>query len=510
MSRGVRDLRDLICVSRLSIRDSDEDVISDEEMRAGELENFSMSSSGSEGCHSSASKNSSHRVISPDSGVVINGSPTEQGACGDVNALNASQVKYSKKKRKKKALATFPPKHEMPKPFALPPVQDSLSNRVNPPSPSHISEKSCVSKQRKSEVAPRNFDDMMCYMDATIVAGWLGRANASVSNLAQYCNSGDNFVQFAHFWLSDFPDVQKHDIFKMENDILLEELGLVFAVGKEARKVLHSDIVQFASAIFREYPGKLVSLKGPHLFLDHLDVLVSEHTDQYKKLLSDVKCATRNRQYAQWLLATRSFALVSMWVAIMNFYRNLTGRQAACSTRPVSSNVSDNSIHQQRLSQAVRLGFVDVVHYLVVRGHVKPHTVDAHNRTVVFIAVMHKQTQILQYFLTRVKPPVDVNLPSDTGNTPLHAAVNNGSLSLVLKLLKCDNIDLNCTNPQCENATPLHLAVMHGNEDIVKALLNTGACTTAKMGDLTPMDIARDFGKENIVTLLEEKLNISV
>jgi hypothetical protein len=43
-------------------------------------------------------------------------------------------------------------------------------------------------------------------------------------------------------------------------------------------------------------------------------------------MLSDVKCSTRNKQYAQWLLATRSFAIVSCWSAIVNFYRNLLDR----------------------------------------------------------------------------------------------------------------------------------------------------------------------------------------
>jgi len=61
-----------------------------------------------------------------------------------------------------------------------------------------------------------------------------------------------------------------------------------------------------------------------------------------------------------------------------------------------------------------------------------------------------------------VKPHIDVNLAADTGNTPLHAAANTGNDKLVQELLKCSGININCTNPQCENATPLHLAVMHG------------------------------------------------
>ena len=62
----------------------------------------------------------------------------------------------------------------------------------------------------------------------------------------------------------------------------------------------------------------------------------------------------------------------------------------------------------------------------------------------------------------QVKPSIDVNHPSDTGNTALHAAANNGNVKLVTELLKSRDINVNCLNPQCDNAAPLHLAVMHG------------------------------------------------
>ena len=61
-----------------------------------------------------------------------------------------------------------------------------------------------------------------------------------------------------------------------------------------------------------------------------------------------------------------------------------------------------------------------------------------------------------------MKPPININHPSDTGNTALHAAANNGNVKLVAELVKSPDIDLNCRNPQCEDAAPLHLAVMHG------------------------------------------------
>ena len=59
----------------------------------------------------------------------------------------------------------------------------------------------------------------------------------------------------------------------------------------------------------------------------------------------------------------------------------------------------------------------------------------------------------------------DVNEPAHTGNTPLHSAANSGSASVMEILLECDDIQVNATNPQCEDATPMHLAVMHGTLD---------------------------------------------
>ena len=78
---------------------------------------------------------------------------------------------------------------------------------------------------------------MLTYMDATIVAEWLTRSNTALEDMTTYCSQGDNFVQFAHFWLSEFPDTQKQEIYEMEHEILVEEVGLAFAVGKESRKV---------------------------------------------------------------------------------------------------------------------------------------------------------------------------------------------------------------------------------------------------------------------------------
>lgn len=566
MSRGPRDLRDLICVSRLTFRQSDDEVVSDDDYIARDWDEISLDSSGS--CDSrQGSAKQRQKGQSPDSGCGTNGGSPQDSTLSkgkesaelklDLSGLN--QKKKPKKKKKKKILETEIPKFPFPKPPPLPPVGRSISfeqvdnspqantsvslgnvakyvgSKTNNQKPSEsvknvdvttglesssmssirdgVDEESSPIRPKSqggstyrvpaaSHAATGDYDSMLCFMDATVVSGWLGRANKSISDVACYINADDNFVQFAHFWLTDFPDTQKREIFELEIEILREELGFAFAPGRDEGKVSQRDISNLIGAILREYPVKLVSARGNILFLDYLDTLTSARTQKYKKLLSDVKCSTKNKQYAQWLLATRSFALVSIWCAIVNFFRNLLGRGGITSNNEIPQVPSSfKTVYEMRLFQALRRGFTDVIHYLHIGEYVDLRKIDGHERTLIFTAVMHNQPKLLHYLVNKVKPAIDINHVSDTGNTALHAAVNNGSAQLVSVLLKSPSINLNCVNTQCENAAPLHLAVMHGHKEVVELLLKAGADRSLKMGDLTPQDIARDFDHPEILEL---------
>lgn len=527
----MRDLRELICVSRLTYRDSDEEeeVWSEGEGGPGvsqwiETLDLNEDSSSSTSRSSSAGVDPGQRILSPDSGFVTNGSPIEKGQLvtkqsplpaklsaaeksGSSGAVGGAQSKTrpSKKRRKKKALGTRPPQHELPKPKVLPPVQSQSLGSFQSDYPGSLRGLD-ASRAMSTESGRGNFDAILTYMDATIVADWLTRANTSLEDLCTFCSTGDNYVQFAHFWLTDFQDVQKQEIYEMEHDILVEEVTLAFAVGKESRKVMKRDVLDLVAALFREYPSKLYSSKGPHLFLDYLDVITSVRSEGYKKLLSDVRCSTRNRQYAQWLLATRSFALVSMWSAVVNFYRNLLGRHGVPPGLPIPTHGSvGDGVAQRRLQQSIRLGFHDVVHYFVGSGRMDLTKVDMHGRSLLFSAIMHNQPQIVKYLATRVHPALDVNQASDTGNTALHAGANSSNVDILQVLCLCPDIDVNCRNPQCDNATPLHLAVMHGNAKMVELLLAAGADPSLKMGDSSAVDIARDFDHTEILAMLQSK-----
>ena len=55
-----------------------------------------------------------------------------------------------------------------------------------------------------------------------------------------------------------------------------------------------------------------------------------------------------------------------------------------------------------------------------------------------------------------------VNVAADSGNTPLHAAVNRGDVAVVQELLSSPNIHVDAVNQECGDVTPLLLAAMHG------------------------------------------------
>ena len=372
-------------------------VVSDEDNVARDFDSLSVSSASSIDSQRVVVTPTGH--ISPDSGCVTNGSTPPEPAQGNKASVQPKSVKLKKrkKKEKKKVLELIPNRHELPKPEPLPPLSAPSSSMCLT---EHEVDSASQPMLNPTVAYDGNFDNMLGYMDATVVSSWLTRANENVNIIANFCKNCENFVRFAHFWLSDFPDQQKNEIFDLEMGILVEEVNFAFAVGREQRKVNHRDVHRLISAIFREYPNRILSMKGPHLFLDYLDTLSSDKKSSYKKLLSDVKCSTRNKQYAQWLLATRSFALVSVWTSVLNFYTNLLGKGDR--TTSLARPSSEGSVHHQRLIQAIRLGFVDVLHYYMTSNLVSPYFKDSHNRTYLFTAVMHNQPSVLHYLINRV------------------------------------------------------------------------------------------------------------
>lgn len=102
-----------------------------------------------------------------------------------------------------------------------------------------------------------------------------------------------------------------------------------------------------------------------------------------------MRCSTENPLYAQWLLALRSLVLVTMVTAPVFFFRRFEGLTgtvqppasshvhstsggSATSGRPTTAAAAHtNDVGREEAFAAVKMGYPDVLYYLLTRGLVR-------------------------------------------------------------------------------------------------------------------------------------------
>ncbi|XP_072453946.1 protein FAM220A isoform X2 [Notamacropus eugenii] len=354
-----------------------------------------------------------------------------------------------------------------------------------------------------------HFAKIFCGINEAVVSDWLERAICSINDLREWCNIGDNFVRFANFWLSELPYKQKVSLLQLEMGIFEDELQSAFfeEVGTELElSQLHSVL----SATLCEYPEVLLNDETKYVFLDYLKFMSSEQTIEYKKMLSSLKCTTNNLQIALWLLAVRAFALANLWHAVVKFYKTVVSSQPppGLPSKSLSATRKQKSeLFKERAFQCIRLGYIDVLHYLIKSHQIDLYVVDENNRNMIFLSIIYNQPKILEYFLDMDPPIPNVNQAAENGNTPLHAAVNTRKADIMSLLLRFAEIDVNAPNHQCDGATALHLAVIYGHLDICYLLLKAAAHPEIPMGELTPLQLAQQMGNTAIESLIRFHVN---
>ncbi|PAA63150.1 hypothetical protein BOX15_Mlig029695g1 [Macrostomum lignano] len=447
MSRGVKDLRELICVSRLAGRG-----LSDNSADSGDSDDNEAYAAS---------------ILRPD--TVLS--------------------------------ARHPPLPLPPSPPPPPPA---------PPQAVASSAKARAAK-KLPPVQPDSLAGLLARADADFIARLLGRANDQLADLSRWCLSDDHFVDLAHFWLTAFPEEAKQDLFRLEHGCLLDQLAFAFKSGTAAAApVPQSELRRLLLAVFREFPDRLLSARGAHTFLDYLDTLTAgrSHAD-CRRLLTDVRLATDVRQHAEWLLALRSFAICSVWTAVANFYRALVDRGDF--RPPATEVPGFGDRLEGRVVRCVQQGYVEVLHYFCLSGKLDPRTFrDGQSRNLIFLSVTcaqrskenSAQLRTLRYLLKRLQPDPPVDVPSDTGNSALHLAATAGNLQLAELLVQHGRANVNLANALCDSCTPLHLAVMYGHSQLVSYLLEHGADPSLPMAGQTALQLAEDAGDSDIHELL--------
>jgi len=212
---------------------------------------------------------------------------------------------------------------------------ESETNRIKP------LDDQLLTAKANAPIENGNFDEILTYIDASNVSDWLNRSNRLLKKLFKWHQDGsmlyqhrenkksslkyESFILFANFWLGSneqikFTDKQRRQLLQMEYSIIVDEVTQAFQVGIDSQKVSMSDVNRLMRAVFKEYPLQLLSFRGTYMILNFIDTLGSDRHDDYKTLLSDVKCRTSNKQCAQWLLSIRSFALINLCWSVIKFY----------------------------------------------------------------------------------------------------------------------------------------------------------------------------------------------
>lgn len=139
------------------------------------------------------------------------------------------------------------------------------------------------------------------------------------------------------------------------------------------------------------------------------------------------------------------------------------------------------------LQLAVLCSRIDIVHQLIERG------ADVNELSPRGFCALHTSSFAGNYEMTTylLSHGADINVSSRDGVSPLLAAVCGGHQSVVLALLKHQ---ADAQKATIDGVTPLHIACWVTNRQMMKLLLDAGACLTSKdRQGLTPSDYAAEI-----------------
>lgn len=388
MSRSTRDLRELICMSRLSYHGEDDNV------------------------------NSFLDPNDVDNEVDSNPVPKET-----TSTVQLASKKYPKTKGLPIVSPPVSPESSG-RGSPLPPIrksksassESSSSGRSSPGSPNgslSSLDKSSLKRPLKpissmkgndpSKPVKTNIDSLLLFFDATVIGDWLSRSNQTVDSLTSWVHSDNNFVNFANFWLTELSPSKRLELIAMEFGIVMDELKFAFGVGIQDEKLTIQDVSTFMGSVLWEYPQKFSSTRGGAFFLNLVMCLCCGRKESYKALLSDVHCSTSNKQFVQFVLATRAFALVSLCSGVIAFYKQIHSLESSSASSGTAVPSLSRDIHSFATDfafQAIDKGLVIVFQYLMLNYELKAvRETTADGRCFLFSAILSGQEEILRLLL---------------------------------------------------------------------------------------------------------------
>lgn len=163
-----------------------------------------------------------------------------------------------------------------------------------------------------------------------------------------------------------------------------------------------------------------------------------------------------------------------------------------------ADTVSEDSDFPPAIMSAVGQNNLELVEKLYTKGVDPSHRIRA-----LSVAVMEKQTDIIDYFLTR--EDIDLTVQVQKGQPLMCAAVISGDFELAKKLIDKGVL---CNQRPPNNWSPLHIACAKDDVGMVRLLLDNKADLTINSGGQTPLLIAlnRKPQQQEIIDLLTSKM----
>jgi hypothetical protein len=415
MSRGVKDLRELICVSRLSFREDDGPL----EISCSSLPELELNS------------------LEERFGEI------------DIHDLKdePSGSRETRSAPVKRTVASLP-----------------LVSAENPKAMIHLTKQRTATsgaskyEQASDQARPQGIrEELVAEIDVDRLGQLLSRTNSNLASLTTWWFDNRNACEFIHFWLKKLIDARQFELFQLEYSVVKKEIKSLFSRSLDTGAVKVSEVHHLLHCILHEYPDRFCGPHGRYFTVGAVEALLSGKNEEFRRLLTNVRHNSVNKPIIESILAIRSFGLISLVNSIVCFFCD-----AHELPRPTAGPLPKEP-SQSILQTATALGFLDVVKYQWQRNKGQFGEVDVQGRSVIFLAVQQKQVKILKFLLEKSDshPELDINKPASSGNTPLHAAVTAGDRECV-QLLVDRGASVNQWNPQAEGATPLHLAVMYG------------------------------------------------
>lgn len=379
MSRSVRDLRELICMSRLSYHGEDET-----HQNTNDLDTNTVPKETTTNAKKVSQKKGFSSVSPP-------GTPGSSGRGSPLPPISKSASSNGDSSSSSLRSSPLSP---------IAPCQaGSAPNNISDTEQVQVRPTSCFTRNFKP--LKTNFDALLSYFDATIVAEWLTRANKTVSELSSWVHLGDSFANFAHFWLSEVSPNKRSELISMEYSIVMDELKFAFGVGLEGNQITEQDIVVFMNAVLWEYPEKFSPSQSGSSLLNILMCLCCGRKHNYRQLLSDVKCSTTNKQFVQFILATRAFAIVSLTSGVLDFYKqihSMKDTQKGTSEFPQDSQLCQMAEHFALI--AIQKGFVEVFQYFLLNYEFElDEDKGTDKRSLLFATIISGQEEMLKILL---------------------------------------------------------------------------------------------------------------